>query len=315
MKNIKKIMIFVGILIGVGILLILLNAFRIYLHYSIHKNEYVPSIMAYGTSNHYIPQGLAYSEKYHIVLQTSYHHEHQVSMLYVIDFETKELLKELRLYQADGKENTLHVGGIATNDDSVWITNDYQVSEYRLEDILETGDDYVQSFQDAVLPIRGDFCTFHDNTLWIGEFYLKPFYDVENGVPLLMGYQTNSNIQYAKPEVVISLPKMVQGLTFNDQNQMVFTCSYTYLIRSSFLVYENVLDQESITTMQVNNKKIPYYQLTKKNLVQKIKIPPMAEGLFYLDGSYYILFESNASDYYLASPKLDHVIQYKTDKD
>ena len=49
----------------------------------------------------------------------------------------------------------------------------------------------------------------------------------------------------------------------------------------------------------------------KKNRLKRIKIPPMAEGMFYKDGYIYILFESSTENYSMADPKIDTVIKYK----
>ncbi len=313
MKITKKIIRIIIFIILFGLFLYLLNVARLNIQYLVYKSNYKESFKTIGNKDNYVPQGLCYSDKYNVMLQTSYNGKHNVSMLYVIDFKTGKTINSLELKDMEGNNQTNHVGGIATDNETVWITNDYQVEEYSLKDIMDTNNKIIQSNNITPLPIRGDFCTFHDNTLWIGDFYLKPFYDVPNGNPLLLGYNGNS-IDYAKPDVVISLPKMVQGLTFNDKNEFVFTRSFTYLVLSDFSIYENILDKKADSTIRINNKGIPYYKLTKNNLVKEIKLPPMAEGLFYKNNSYYILFESSTDYYPMASPKINNIIQYKTDK-
>ena len=66
-----------------------------------------------------------------VILQTSYN-KNNVSMLYIINFDTGKLIKELKLIEIDDKDNKNHVGGIATNEEKVWITNDYEINEYNL---------------------------------------------------------------------------------------------------------------------------------------------------------------------------------------
>lgn len=291
--------------------LFVLNYARINIFYQYHKQEYKDSFKIYGNTGNYVPQGLTYSDKYNVVLQTSYQSDHDASMLFVVDFKSHKLLKSLKLIDMDGNNNSHHVGGITTDNETVWISNDYEVEEYSLEEILNTTEDTIQSKGVYDLPIRGDFCTYHDGILWIGDFYLKPFYDVPNGNPLLFGYKVEDSIHYSLPEVVISLPKMVQGLTFDDDDHFVLTESFTYLINSNFSIYQNVLEKDSSLNITVNAHKIPYYQLNRENLIKTIKLPPMAEELFYLDDSYYILFESSTDHYSMAYPKIKNVIQYK----
>lgn len=309
MKFLKKMIIFIICCVLIIILLLLLDIFHFVVLYQFQRRNYQDSIPVLGNTNHYVPQGLAYSEKYDVVLQTSYNSDHKVSMLYVTDFSSGKVLKKLKLKEIDQSDSLHHVGGVATDDRTVWITSDYEVNEYSLHNILNTNDGYIQSSKNHKLPIRGDFCTFHDNILWIGDFCLKPFYPVPDDNPLLLGY-SNWN-DYDKPEVILSLPKMVQGLTFNDKNQFVFTTSFTNLIPSNFLIYDNILENKSNEIYTLKGREIPYYVFLKKDLVEKVHMPPMAEGLFFKDSSYYILFENSSDHYFYAFPKLKNIIQYK----
>ena len=314
MKIIKKIVKIILIIVLVAITIFVLNYIRINIHYQINKKNYQDAFPVAGNQDHYVPQGLCYSSKYNVALQTSYNGDHKVSMLYVIDFKSGKLLKSLKLKDINGNDQTYHVGGIATDNNTIWITNDYEIEEYSLDEVINTTTNEIKSILTTPLSIRGDFCTVYDNKLWIGDFYLKPFYDVPDGNPLLLSYPIENTIDYKNPEIIISLPKMIQGLTFNDKGEFILTASFTYLIQSDFTIYENILKQPTNETINFNGKEIPYYHLTKKNLIQKIKMPPMAEGLFYLDGSYYILFENSTDYYQMALPKMNNVIQYKTDK-
>ena len=306
----KKVLKTIAIILGIILFLFILNYARINIFYQYHKQEYKDSFKIYGNTGNYVPQGLTYSDKYHVVLQTSYQSDHDASMLFVVDFKSHKLLKSLKLIDMDGNNNSHHVGGITTNNETVWISNDYELEEYSLEEILNTTEDTIQSKGVYDLPIRGDFCTYHEGRLWIGDFYLKPFYDVPNGDPLLLSYIVDGTLDYSSPEIAISLPKMVQGLTFDQDNHFVVTESFTYLINSNFSIYEDVTKSRSQDTITIENNTIPHYDL-KKHLIKTIKMPPMAEELFYLDGEYYILFESSTDHYSMAYPKIQNVIQYK----
>ena len=309
MRVLKIIYIFIIIVI----LIFFINYLRINISYMLNKKDFKDSFNVYGNNNNYVPQGLTYSDKYNIVLQTSYNSKHKVSMLYVIDFKTKKLIKELKLKEIDNSNNTNHVGGIATDNNKVWITNDFLVNEYDLDTILNTDNDYIQSIKNNKLPNRGDFCTYKDGYLWIGDFFLNPFYKVKDNNPLLMKYNVEEIIDYNKPELIISLPKMVQGMVITDDNKFIFTESFTYLINSSLSIYDNVLKKEK-DTYKLNNVNIPYYKFEKKDLIKNIKLPPMAEGLFIKDNNLYILFESSSDSYKPAIPKIRKVIKYDIEK-
>ena len=283
-----KIIITIPILIIISILLILIiDYIRLNIFYLVNKNNYIEVADTQGNKNKYAPQGLTYSEKYNVILQTSYN-KNNVSMLYVIDFNTGKLLKELKLIEINDQENNNHVGGITTNDEKVWITNDYEINEYNLEEIITTENNYIKSKKNNKLLNRGDFCTYKNNTLWIGHFYLKPFYNAPQDTPLLYGYDTN-DLNYNTPKYTIKLPKMVQGMAITDDNNFIFTRSYTNLINSELSIYNDMTKE------------------TKK--IKSIKLPPMAEGIFYKDNELYILFENNSDKYFFAYPKVKKIIK------
>ena len=147
--------IFIAI-VGIIILLIIFNYSRIIVSYNKQKAICTESYDVNGKQGSYVPQGITYSLKYNCILQTSYNKK-DVSMLYVTDFESGKLLKALKLFKHDDTKNMNHVGGITTNDDKVWITNNFEINEYRLDDIIQTEQDFVKSEQDLELKNRGDF--------------------------------------------------------------------------------------------------------------------------------------------------------------
>ena len=313
MKYLLKILKIICIFILIIAIILIIDYLRLNVSYLINKKDYKESFKVYGNKNNYVPQGLTYSDKYNIVLQTSYNSKHKVSMLYVIDFKTKKLIKELKIKEIDLSNNINHVGGIATNNEKVWITNDFEINEFDLNAILNTKKDYIQSINNNKIPNRGDFCTYKDGYLWIGDFFLNPFYKVKDNNPLLMKYNTNEEINYYKPELIISLPKMVQGMVITDDNKFVFTESFTNLIKSNLSIYNNVITKQK-STYKLNNNSIPYYKFEKIDLLKSIKLPPMAEGLFYKNNHLYILFENSSDTYFYAYPKLKRVIIYDIEK-
>ena len=289
--------------------ILLIDYLRLNISYYINKDSYVQVFDIQGNKGNYVPQGLTYSSSYNVVLQTSYNKKHDVSMLYVIDFDSGKLLKSLRLIDINDKDNMKHVGGITTDNNKVWITNDYEVDEFSLDEIINTDSDYIKSLSNTKIPNRGDFCLYHDGILFIGDFYLKPFYDVPDGNPLLMAYDV-SNLDYSNPSYIISLPKMVQGMEIIG-NKFVFSQSFTYLISSKLSFYDSPLNGE-YSYYNLNGKDIPYYKFSKVS--SKHTLPPMIEGIFYKDDSLYMLFESSSDGYSLALPKIKKVLKYKIDK-
>ena len=313
MKHLKKVLIILIILVLSLFFVLLLDYARLNVHYLINRKNYTETFDVQGNLSNYVPQGLTYSNTYNIVLQTSYNSNHNVSMLYVIDFETGNLLKQLKLINSDNSVNTNHVGGITTNEETVWITNDYEINEYSLEEIIKTENNYIKSIKNTKLPNRGDFCLYHENILWIGDFFLNPFYKVPDNNPLLMGYNIDNikdDLNYNVPNYIISLPKMVQGMVITPDNKFVFTTSFTTFINSNLIYYNNVLEEKH-ESYNLNGHEIPYYKFSKKNFEKNIKLPPMAEGMFNIDNILYILFENSSNTYFYAFPKLRKVIKTK----
>ena len=307
MKIIKKIVKSILIVIGIIILLLLLNHLRLNISYLINKSHYKETYLTQGNNNQYIPQGLTYSSKYNISIQTSYNKKHKVSRIYITDLSTNKLIKTLDLLKSDNSINNNHVGGITTDNNTVWITNDYEVNEYNLEEIVNTNYKSIKSIRDTKLPIRGDFCLYKNDTLYIGDFFLNPFYKVPNNNPLLLAYENTSD--YKNPSYIISLPKMVQGMEIDKDNNFYFTTSFTYLINSKLLKYKNVL-LEKPSTYKLDNKEYKYYKFTNKNLISKTTLAPMAEGMYFKNNKLHILFESSADAYFPALPKMKKVIVF-----
>ena len=106
---------------------------------------------------------------------------------------------------------------------------------------------------------------------------------------------------------------MVQGLVITNDNKFIFTESFTNLVHSNLSIYDNVLNEKS-EIFNFYGKEISYYKFSDKNLIKNIKLPPMAEGLFYKDKKLYILFESSSDTYFYAYPKLDQVIKFDIEK-
>ncbi len=313
MKMLIKFILFIIILAAT---IIFIDYVRINFIYVINQNKYTETLDVQGNTAHYVPQGLTYSKTNNVILQTSYNSDGEASMLYVTDFKTGQVLNKLILCDKNGNKSKNHVGGITTDDTTIWITSDYTISEYKLSDILYTSNNYVYSVKDETTPSRGDFCCYNKGILWIGDFFLKPFYPIKDDNPLLYGYKLESEnsktnlIDYSTPDMLISLPKMVQGLAITPDNNFVVTESFTYLINSQVEVFsfkENINKE----FYNLDGKKIDYYKFNERNLVKRFKLPPMAEGLFYKNDEkrFYVLFESSSDKYFPSYPKLDKILK------
>ena len=283
MKTIKKIFKIILLIIIIIMFLLIVDYIVINTKYQKNKNNYKSKYKIIIETG-YAPQGLTYSEKYNVIIQSSYSYRDKESKIYIIDFNTKRLLNEFNL-----KNNKLHVGGITTNEDILFITSDYYLYKYDLKEIMNTGINSIKELSKVKIKNRGDFCLYHDNVLWIGDYALFPLYNVPENKPLILGYK-DGNTKYNKPDYSYEIPKMVQGMAI-VKDEFIFTKSYSPWIESKLVTYK------------LKNKKLK----KKKTVV----LPPMAEGLFYKDDNLYILYESNSYKYWMAIPKIDYLVKYK----
>ena len=286
MKVVKKIFKIILIIILLILLLLLIAYVKINIKYQKNKDKYF-STYKIVIETGYAPQGLTYSEKYNAIIQSSYSYKDKESKIYVIDFNTKKLLNEFTL-----EKNKYHVGGLTTNEDTLYITNDYYLYKYDLKEIMNTGLNSIKETSKTKIKNRGDFCLYHDNVLWIGDFALWPLYRVPKNKPLILGYK-DGNTKYNKPDYSYEIPKMVQGMAIVD-DEFIFTKSYSPWLESELGTYK-----------------------LKKGKLQKTKsinLPPMAEGMFYKDNHLYILYESNSYKYWMAIPKIKNLVRLEYKK-
>ena len=80
------------------------------------------------------------------------------------------------------------------------------------------------------------------------------------------------------------IPWLVQGIAITDDNKFIYSQSFTPFHLSTISIYD-------------------------KNKL--IKIPPMSEGIFYKDNEIYICFESSATRYFYADPKIEKILKIK----
>ena len=278
-----KIIKFLGSITIILLLFLIIYTLYLVINYQINKDKYENVAEVQGTTNSYVPQGLAYSNKYDVILQTSYSKNNDNSMLFIIDYTSGKCIKELKLNKKDGTINTSHVGGVATNNDLVWITSNYEINIYNLEEIISTKNNYINSSKDITIKNRGDFCTFKNDTLWIGEFAISTIKEK----PILNGFTINGDEDYNNPNFTYNLPSKVQGMAITDNGDFLYSRSYSGFVQSKISRYNG------------NNK------------VSAIMIPSMSEGIFIKDEEVHILFESSSDSYKIVYPKINNIVKVK----
>ena len=225
-KGNKKTYLYIAIPIIVFILFYILDYIFLNVSYLKNKNVFIETFNITGYQNGYVPQGITYSDKYDVVLQTSYSKKNH-SMLFVYNYSDGKVLKQLTIKDSNGNDSHEHVGGITTDNEHVWISNDYVLSEFSFEEILNTNEEIITSKKDLRISNKGDFCYYKDDTLWIGEFRIM------GEKPLLLGFNKND---LENPLYALEIPYLVQGMSMLEDNSIILTTSFSNLLQSKILI-------------------------------------------------------------------------------
>ncbi len=258
-----------------------------------------------GLTEGAIPQGIVFYEKENKIIISAYHEGTAASVLHFINKDNGQYEKSIILYQDDNKHYKGHAGGLAISEDHLWVSANYQIFQYSLNDLMFANNmEKVVAEKHFDVTNKADYITYHDNMLWVGEYNYKFLYktnkkhhitnDNENYKSMLFGYSINNYALDLK--LAIAMPDKVQGITF-DNDTIILSRSFWSFQESLIDIYNNPLANSYPKIFTENNKQIPLYFLSSKLRKEKIEIPSMSEGIMKIDNNLYILFESNANLY------------------
>ncbi len=308
----------------IAAVIILLDYLGLVSFYFFSKNNYSIFIEIPDLDKGYVPQGMCYT-KDNLVLQTAYN-DNGPSKLYVIDYEKKELSKGLILKNSKNEEIRNHVGGIASDEELVWICGDHKLFMYSLPSIISSTENFISSTKEFDIPNGGDFCFYQYNKmndnpndlhyykiLWIGEFSVNVNPLKKYNQPYLYGYDLEKSTDisnFDNPDYITTLPNTVQGLFIDNNNHFIFSRSYSGFLTSNIDIYENMLDTKT-EEMLINGNRKQYHDYKNTRRIANYTLPPMSEGFFIKDDNIYVVFESATKKYLYAVPKLKHIISFK----
>lgn len=115
--------------------------------------------------------------------------------------------------------------------------------------------------------------------------------------------QWKPGMEYATPDIVLSIDQKIQGFAVVSDKHIALSRSYGRTNDSLIILYENVIGTTPHSNVVLNGEQIPVYFLDGKLKAWKYQAPPMSEGLAARDGKLYILFESGAEKYRLDGGK------------
>ena len=293
-----------ALLILVGKISILLDGNYSRVDYSVFSSD---AFEIPGLDEGFVPQGICYAQSLDSFIISGYI-KGDNSRLYLVD-ENTGVIKKLIL-----KDFTKHAGGVASYGDSVWVCAGGNESEggfvYHLSaSVLEKAPDgeeieFDGSFQTQV---RASALCCDGERLYVAEFYEKDDYPVDPDhsfadnkawavgyeLPIAEGEYDGSE---KTPDIILSVPEKVQGMSVTGEGNVVFSTSYGRFYDSTLHVYESLDSWTQVDTV-IGDETVKLYVADGSSLISKVKMPTLMEGVDVCGNTLYAVFESGAQAY------------------
>jgi hypothetical protein len=247
----------------------------------------------HGYNSHYVSQGTAVSDDGKYLITSGYMNDGTNSRVYIIDIE-KDSAHYVKLEKANGDKCTYHVGGVAINNDTIYICSNNAVFTISLNEALSKDTIAINKLIDV--NNEASYIFTDSNYIYVGEFRMENVQSTNNEIvyndrtyrAIVEKYDINNP---TKPLEVIALRDKVQGFAISDKGNILLSTSYG-LPASKFYYY----NASSLLDTSTTYLDVPLYVLEKHDF--SFQGPSMAEDLDYYNGKYYTNFES-ASDKYI----------------
>lgn len=257
-----------------------------------------------GLDSPFVHQGFEYVSEEDVYLVSGYMKDGSASRVYIR--EDGGDVRFAQLKNADGTDNTGHAGGICYNGRYAFVAGENGVNVFLLADILDGGDATAVGKIETGFDVA--FCAFIDGHLLAGEFYRSGNYETDPShwqttpageenpalIAVFRGDETEAFGIGPEPVAAISIPGLVQGICFTEEQEMVLSTSYGFA--SSHLSYHRI-DTEKAGRIEMSGVEVPLLYLDSATLTERVAVPPMAEELVYRDGQVYIMCESASNKY------------------
>ena len=289
-----------------------------------------------GLNEWVIPQGITYRKEKDCFYVTGYFwRSMRKSVVFEIDAKSGVCTGQFELLAVDGSANYGHVGGCASTEKDLYLTNGQKLHRIPWTDIdALKGKGEVKVVQDIQLKHEkksgNSFVDYMDGYLWTGNYhkdgdssYDKPFSDkyktvirqYKVDVKEESGFSADSKIENAEPceyapTVMYAVEEqMIQGMTTTKDHIILAQSSGT--AHSKIFVYEKPkADKAPDDKILYGTKEVPVYKLTP---VKTVTLMPRIEEVVVVDGYLYANFESGAMIYRPNSKGANTEAIWKTD--
>ncbi len=267
-----------------------------------------------GLDDGFIPQGLCFVESMGMFAISGYmpndtDGNKQFSRIYFVNPETEEN----KMFIID--DFTGHAGGIASDGNDIWISSggssstNGKIYHFTVDMFVgETGSTVIHDGYFSV-PVKGSVLYCDGEKLWVSEFYNNDkdsnktneahYYGSNHAWSC--GYDLPIDIDYSSketlvPDVILSIPDKVQGMSITADGEVIFSTSYGRRNNSKMYVFESYTTWDT-NTVNVFDTNVTLHVAKKKNIIMRFKMPTLMEGMDYHNGKLYIVFESGAKTY------------------
>lgn len=269
------------------------------------------------TEDGYVPQGYCFCEQLNSYV-ISYYHSENASILALKDAENDNNVKTLNLAESSGEDFKGHVGGVAADSNYLYLSDSKGIYRISLEAVSDAPDNGKIILTERMkTDVKCSFLNSDGEYLYAGEFYTfdGSAYSTDRSHHLMMSMNETSfarcnayalkdiessfydSAEAPSPAMCFALPNRVQGFARLSDGSFALSTSYGRKNNSFLLMFSDVTKSEPTLYCDFDGESIPLYLLSKKDRIDKIKLPPMLEGIDTKDGRVTGIFESGAKKY------------------
>lgn len=262
-----------------------------------------------GLSEGFVPQDLFYVDSYAMWLFSGYMNDGSASPLYKVrkGWQPQRLTVEL----PNGQTYNGHGAAVTAAGDYVFLTVSNGYAVLRASTVAQAGPNAcVQAITIVPTPLTPAFMIVQNNILYVGEFYEPFFYntprshhvttpDRTRNPALMLAYPAAADEPFGfarTPARCFSIPARVQGMCLANQGtRLVLSCSWGY--GDAHLLVYNTSRLQNDGSLTIDGADVPLTCLDRRSLVERLRVPPMAEGIDEHNGSVFLANEAASRRY------------------
>lgn len=253
-----------------------------------------------------VPQGIDYLEDENSFIVSGYEYPKGYTKIVVVDSDQNRY--EKTIINSKGKKFKWHSGGIACHGNFVYVTGGNSKC-YVLDknDLLNPELSEVTIIGTIDTDNNSSFCFVYGNCLFVGEYqYRTKFLTDEQhhilspqgnlNTAMVFAYPFSKTEKFGvseTPIMALSIGSSIQGMCMDKQGRMYLSASSSNFDESILYVYDfRKVVQTVDSTIAQDSKVIPVFIFEDSALIDKLYVPPNAEGVTADRSSIYLLFES-----------------------